>query len=205
MNKDSRGLLPVVFLIYTLLGVVYFYNMLNEGIPAGDSWVENYPLRLYYSSNFGLVSWLPYIFLGLPFLGMFHVGMFYSLNIMYFLLPPFYAFQLNIVLHYILSAFFTFLYARLINIPNFPSFMAGLIFASSGFLMAHKGHTSMINAAVWLPLLLFLYEKIRATLNPKYSAWAALVIAIQVFAGHYQICVYTYFVFRMVGEYIEQI
>jgi len=52
----------------------------------------------------------------------------------------------------------------------------------------------MMNAAVWLPLLLFLYEKIRATLNPKYSAWAALVIAIQVFAGHYQICVYTYLV-----------
>jgi len=195
MNRDSRGLLPVVFLIYTLLGVVYFYKMLGGAILLpGDSFTENYPLRLYYSTIHSAVLWLPFIFLGMSFLGMLQPGLFYPLNFLYFFLPAPFVFNLNIILHCSLAAFFVFLYARLIGVRSFPAFISGIIFAFSGFLMAHKGHTSMMNAAVWLPLLLFLYEKIRATLNPKYSAWAALVIAIQVFAGHYQICVYTYLV-----------
>lgn len=181
--------------LYTSLGVGYFSKMSSGSILLpGDAWSYNYPLLLYYASIHDLVSWLPFIFLGMPFLGMLQTGLFYPLNFLYFFLPAPFVFNLNIILHCSLAAFFVFLYARLIGVRSFPAFISGIIFAFSGFLMAHKGHTSMMNAAVWLPLLLFLYEKIRATLNPKYSAWAALVIAIQVFAGHYQICVYTYLV-----------
>ena len=192
-NECSKRLAVTILVLYVLLGAVYFYEMwTGKVLIPGDAFAYYYLLLLYYASNPSIVSWLPYIFLGM--VGMLSAGLLYPVYVMYFFLPASVAFNLNIVLHCVLAAYFTFLYVRLLNIALFPSFMSGLVFAFSGFLMAHKGHTVIVNAAVWLPLLLFLYEKMRTTLSSKYSAWAALVIAIQVFAGHYQICLYTYLV-----------
>lgn len=192
MNREL-----VKALVYFLVSSIYFTRpiTLAQLIAPGDSIVQNFPLRHYYSlSGLGHLLWLPYEFLGLPFLALLHVGLLYPFNVAYFLLTAPFVFNFNIILHYALAAFFTFLYARLLGARAFPAFLAGLVFGFSGFLMAHKGHTSMVNAAVWLPLLLYLYEKIRQELSYKYVALASLVVAIQVFAGHYQICVYTYMV-----------
>jgi len=192
-NECSKRLAVTILVLYVLLGAVYFYEMwTGKVLIPGDAFAYYYPLLLYYASNPSIVSWLPYIFLGM--VGMLSAGLLYPVHVMYFFLPASVAFNLNIILHCVLAAYFTFLYVRLLNIALFPSFMSGLVFAFSGFLMAHKGHTVIVNAAVWLPLLLFLYEKMRTTLSSKYSAWTAIVIAIQVFAAHYQICVYTYLV-----------
>jgi len=189
----------VFFLIYTIVSIIYFMPLFLNGYSfvVGDSWAQNYPLMLYYSKHFlsnGFHLWLPYQFLGLPFLGMLQTGLLYPYNLLYIFLPTLFVFNLSVLLHYTLAAFFTFLFIRLLGVNKLPAFVAGLIFGYSGFLMAHKGHIPIINAAVWLPLLLFLYEKIRCSFSLKYSAWAAVVIGIQVFAGHYQISVYTYLI-----------
>lgn len=178
-----------------MFAALYFAEPVLKGelIAPGDSFAQNYPLRLFYSlGHYSELLWLPYQFLGLPFLSTLQTGLLYPLNFLYFLLPAPFVFNFNIILHYALAAFFTFLYARLLGVRVFPAFMAGLVFGFSGFLMAHKGHISMVNAAVWLPLLLYLYEKIRQELRLKHAALASLVVAVQIFAGHYQICVYTY-------------
>lgn len=196
-GKYRRVIEYALFLVYFLIAVLYFAGPIARGelIAPGDSFDQNYPLRLFYSfSHYPDLLWLPYQFLGLPFLGTLQTGLFYPLNFLYFLLPAPFVFNFNIILHYAFAAFFTFLYVRLLGVRVFPAFIAGLVFGFSGFLMAHKGHVSMVNAAVWLPLLLYLYEKIRQELRLKHAALASLVVAIQVFAGHYQICVYSYIV-----------
>ncbi|MEM0174216.1 MAG: hypothetical protein QXI16_06905, partial [Sulfolobaceae archaeon] len=161
------------------------------GVRSGDSFTQNYFLRLYYAKE-GLKLWLPYEFLGLPFLGLLHAGLLYPFNLGYFFIPPIWMFTLNEILHPALASFFTFIYARYNGISTLPSFMAGIIFGFSGFIAAHRGHTSMINAATWFPLLLYFYEKIRRELQLKHSAVASIIVALQVFAGHYQVSVYTY-------------
>jgi hypothetical protein len=184
------------FFLYLIIFTIYFAPQLKgELLLPGDSFIQYYPLRLYLSKiSFKDFFWLPSEFLGLPFLGSLQTGLLYPLNFLYFFLPVSFVFGFNIVLHHTLAALFTCLYLRQLVLDRFPAFLGGLVFGASGFLMAHKGHISMVNAAVWLPLVMLLYEKIRRSFEWKHTAWAGVVLAIQVFAGHFQICVYTYFV-----------
>lgn len=182
------------------IGVSFVYYMISHRglIPAiggGDSFVQNFPLRLFYAAEGikSVFSWIPYEFLGIPFLGILHAGLLYPFNFLFFVIPPIWAFTVNDIIHPAFAAFFTFSYTRFIGIRTFPAFLSGIVFGFSGFIMAHKGHTSTVNAAVWLPLLFLIYEKIRREVHIKYALWASMIIAIQIFAGHYQICVYTYF------------
>lgn len=192
-TRGTRDIFAV-FLFYFVIFTVYFMQQLKGALLLpGDSFTQNYPLRLYLSTvNLKDFLWLPYEFLGLPFLGTLQTGLLYPLNFIYLFLPASFVFGFNIVFHQTLASWSSFLYLRQLELDRFPAFMGGLIFGAFGFLMAHKGHTSMINAAVWLPLMLFLYERTRRSLAWKYSAWAAVVVAVQAVAGHYQICVYSY-------------
>lgn len=185
-----------IFLCYVFIGILYFVKVLvsHQIIAPGDSLVQDYPLRMIYR-NFlkdGIHLWTQYEFLGTSFLGILQSGILYPLNIIYILIPLEYSFNISKILHFCLAAFFTYLYIKQINVKKLPAFIGGIIFGFSGFIMAHKGHTSMMNAAAWLPLLLYFYEKIRLEKTIKYVIYAAFVVAIQVFAGHFQICVYSY-------------
>lgn len=192
-----------VCLGYLVIFTVYFAPQLRgELLLPGDSFVQYYPLRLYLATaTLKDFLWLPHEFLGLPFLGTLQTGLLYPLNWPYLFLPTPFVFGFNIVFHYTLAALFTFFYLRQLELDRFPAFLGGLVFGAFGFLMAHKGHISMVNAAVWLPLLMLLYEKMRCSLKWNYTAWSGIVVAIQVFAGHYQICIYTYLVMGLFTAY----
>src|SRR5579871_1472662 len=89
----------VVFVVYLVIFFLSFSPALifSRLIDPGDSRLNNYPLHLYYATCFikhGLHWWLPYEFLGLPYLGTMQTGIFYPLNMIYFLIPPPYAFTL---------------------------------------------------------------------------------------------------------------
>lgn len=201
-TQGTKNIL-LVCLIYLVIFTVYFAPQLRgELLLPGDSFVQYYPLRLYLATAaLKDFLWLPHEFLGLPFLGTLQTGLLYPLNLLYLFLPTPFVFGFNIVFHYVLAALFTFFYLRKLELDCLPAFLGGIVFGAFGFLMAHKGHVSMVNAAVWLPLLMLLYEKIRCSLKWNYTAWAGVVVAIQVFAGHYQICIYTYLVMGLFTVY----
>ena len=164
--------------------------------PNGDAQIQYYPLKLYYSlilaNEFSL--WLPFEFLGTSFLGSLQTGFLYPLNIVYLFLSVPIAYNLSLLLHFALGGFFAFIYIRELGVRSVCAFMAGIVFGFSGFLMAHLGHVSIQNAAIWLPFLLYCYERIRVTLSWKYCVWGGLAAGFQTFAGHFQICVYSYLV-----------
>ncbi|MEM3390284.1 MAG: hypothetical protein QW491_12895 [Thermoproteota archaeon] len=196
----------MVFLSYVVVSIVYFGKDIYEGklLLFADAFFYDYPIRLYYADNLinhkGLHLWLPYEYLGMPILGILQSGILYPLNWLYFFFPAAYVFNLNFIIHYVLAAFFTYMYARLIGIGLFPAFVSGLVFGFSGYLLGYvKSFTSLRNAATWLPLLMYLYEWLRRTGNVRYAAAASIVVALQVFAGHYQICIYTY---MMLGLFV---
>lgn len=192
----QRYLYLAIFITYFILGIFYFFHAFKNNllIAPGDSWIYYYPLRLYLSSfaKYGFSLWLPYEFAGTSFLGVFQSSMLYPPNLIFLLVPARYSFNISLIAHYALGAFFTFLYVRLLGVKKLPAFLAGLVFGFSGFLMAHKGHVSIQNAAIWLPLLLYLYEKIRTKLKWQFAVLAGLIVAIQIFAGHLQVPLYTY-------------
>lgn len=182
--------------LYSIMSLLY--NLIsNKGslfaLKAGDAFIQDFPLRLYLSSQGvnAIFSWLPNQFLGLPFLGLMHVGLLYPFNFLYFFLDPYIAFILNDLLHPVLTAFFTYLCARLYGASFIPAFIAGATFAFSGFVMAHRGHTSMAQAVTWFPLLIYFYERLRREMRVRYSVLAGLTLSLQILAGHLQVVVFT--------------
>jgi len=188
-----------IFLFCLFLSALFFYRAFTQHllIAPQDGWLEHYPWRLYYAHHFlrqGIHLWVPYLFLGLPFLGTLQTGILYPLNWIYFFISTPYAYNLSLIAHYALAAYFTYLYLRLLGTGKIPAVLAGITFAFPGFLMAHKQHPSMVDAAVWLPLLLYFYERIRRNLRIEDALGASLIVAVQLFAGHFQISFYSYLV-----------
>ena len=166
-------------------------------IPSSKLMIDLYSVGKNNAFHHVFHWWLPYEFLGLPFLGTLQTGILYPLNWFYFFLPAkdiAYGFNWSLIVHYALAGFFTYLYVRLLGLRDIPAFLAGIVFGLSGFMMAHKETINMQNAGVWLPLLLYFYEKIRRDLKFRDAFWAGIAAGVQQLAGHTQICVYTTFV-----------
>ena len=184
--------------VFVVLTCVYFSEVfLRRAVLAiGDGFDEFYPLMIMVSNqyeDFIFPFWNPYMFSGFPLLGSMQAGALYPSNIVLPLLfGPDIAFNLNLMIHYALAGFFTFLYARQIGLGIFPSLVAGTVFSLLGYLPTHLIHPSIITSGAWIPFLLYFYERLKQSLNIKDSIYASFVIALQIFAGHPQICFYTY-------------
>ncbi len=70
------------------------------------------------------------------------------------------ALRYGAVLCVFLAAFFTYLFGRLsLQLSSPASWVAGAVFAFGGYLGAHAGNLSQLQAAVWLPVLLLCLER----------------------------------------------
>lgn len=176
-------------LIFIALTLIYFRDAVfkNLLLAAGDGLLEFYPLRVVFMDMIkeGLLPlWNPYMFIGFPLMASIQPGAFYPPN--YLLLPfsPESAFNLGIFIHIFLSGYFTFLYIRLISGRDLPAVMAGIGFAFLGFIATHLHQPPIQATAIWLPLILYFIEKLRITSEARYSIYAGIAIAFQVYAGH---------------------
>ncbi|MDP2168480.1 MAG: YfhO family protein [Thermodesulfovibrionales bacterium] len=188
------------FILFLFLSCLYFHRIFTEGVVVlhGDAYLQNYPLRHFFSETikgFQFPLWIPHVFAGMPYIGMMQTGALYPPNILlYTLLPSHHAFNASLLLHLASAGFFTFLYLRAIGLGGLPSFAGGVAFSFLGFPMGHLHHTAILNAAVWLPLIMYTTEMLKRTAELRYSLLLSLVVAIQLFAGNFQICLYTYIV-----------
>jgi hypothetical protein len=195
------GRAALVFLLFLLLSGLFHYRAFTEAIliaPDNDAIRYNYPIRHLYAyalKTLQLPLWNPYVFAGHPLLAVMQNGALYPLNVLFYgVLPAPYAYNLNYILHLALAGFFTYLYLRLIGIGGLPAFAAGMVFGFSGFLVANKDHTAMVNSAVYLPLLMYFLERLRRGAGAGPALMLALAVAVQLFAGNMQVCVYSYMV-----------
>jgi len=156
--------------------------------------------RLYYPGRIFLMEmlkkgqlgfWNPYIFMGFPLLAEPEVGPLYPLNLLFTLpIPHYYALTLFIVLHYSLAGVFTYLLARSLDISRAGSFISGLVFAFSGFLMAQLTNINILTGSIWLPLILCLFSQAIRRRSYAFAAGAGIVLSLQILSSHPQIILY---------------
>jgi len=185
------------FFLFLALASIYFGGVFEGVVPlAGDAGLQNYPLRAFYSAEIKALRfpiWNPYEFAGLPYAGAMQTGAFYPLNILlYGTLHPAYAFNASLILHFAMSGFFTFLYLRLMGLGRAPSVFGGTAFAFSGFLAGYHPHTAIVNAGVWLPLAVYFLELLKRAPSLRRMALLSLPVGVQILAGNFQMCMYTY-------------
>lgn len=194
-----RDVAAVVGLV--VLAVLLFWPVVFEGQFAprggGDLVSFLYP-RYVFAANAVrhrvLPLWDPYLFGGQPYLADVQSGILYPINLLAF--AAFRTFDYRkledlAILHYALAGVFAYVWARQLRIGRFGAFVAGIVWETSGFLVAHFGHYNLIAAAVWVPLVLGLLQPALEGGALGWVAASAMALAVAVFAGHTQISLYT--------------
>jgi hypothetical protein len=177
------------FLGLGLLTLVFFWKILltNLILTGVDVFTYFYPYRDYAAvamRQAHLPLWNPYLFLGVPFLANSQAAVFYPLHWPLAWLPVAKQIAFSMALHVFLGGLFAYLYARRsLEVSRFSAFIGGLVFALGGFIGAQVEHVNQLNTAVWLPLLLLLWDGRK---NRRNLALAGLTVGLMLLAGHTQ-------------------
>jgi len=190
-KDDLIALLTLIALALAFFWKLAFTNLILAGV---DVFGYFYPYRAYAAQVIQeghLPLWNPYLFMGVPFLANSQAGVLYPLNLVLNCLSTARQVSWSIILHVALAGVFAYLYARFsLRLSPWAALLAGVVFALGGFLSAQVEHVNQLNASVWLPLLLLLYDQAVGRESRKVGRSAVLlggvVVGVQFLAGHTQ-------------------
>jgi hypothetical protein len=167
----------------------------TNDILRSDLWHFHIPWKAFMSRELAqghLPFWCPGAGSGFPLLGEGQAGVLYPLHIVLFgLLPLPVALNWTVILHLALAGFFSFAWMRERGASLAAAFLAGVVFALSGSLVTHIKHMNMLEAACWMPFLLWMIDRSLRTGGGKTSlVGLAVGSAMVVLAGHPQMAYY---------------
>ena len=137
-----------------------------------------------------LELWTNYLWSGFPAAADPQYESWYPLARLFRLLP--YGFNAFMTLAYVLASCFTYGYVFSLTGRRFSALVSGTIFGMSGFLMSHLAHSAMLQAMIWLPLVIWSLEKLRRRFSVPWFVVAVVAAAANILGGHLQIFVYTW-------------
>lgn len=127
--------------------------------------------------------WNPYAGCGAPLLANAQSGVFNPINFIYFLTRSPYAWVAMAMLKLFIAGIGAFLLASELGLARLGRWFAGLCFPFSGFAIVWLQYP-MGSVAVWLPMVLWLVERLLHRPGAARAAWLALVLAIMHLGGH---------------------
>ncbi|KKW11462.1 MAG: hypothetical protein UY49_C0001G0011 [Microgenomates group bacterium GW2011_GWC1_49_7] len=138
-----------------------------------------------------LPVWNPYNFSGTPLGANIQAAAFYPVNILFFFLPFITAWTTLIILQPLLAGIFMYLYLRNQKMHPGAAMFGSLAWAFGGFSIAWLTWGTIMQTALWLPLMLLSIDRRSYILLVLSSVFA-------LFAGHAQVAVY---IFAFAGIY----
>jgi hypothetical protein len=182
-HRDSASFLALlIFVLWfcqdlALNGEVPFYRDLTNYF---------YPLRysLFESYRAGeLPLWGRHFAQGFPNLAALQIGAFYPPHATLLVLPLFLSIRLLFILHFLIAAFGIYTLLRSWSYPRDLSLVGALIFTLGGVIVSLTNLLNHFQSAVWLPWLIFAWERLLSA--PRWSKFVAftLTAALQLLAG----------------------
>ena len=179
------GLPFVLFAAETLaLRVFYFHDIQYYFIPY-------HQLVAQYLREGIAPLWNPYAFSGIPLLGDGQTAIFYPPSWLFLVLPAPMAMNWAILSQFSIAGIGMFLFTREIGCGRLAALLAALAFMFNGFLTSRMVHLSIMAGAALIPLVFWGADRLRKQRTPGRLAVGALIVAMQAFAGHPQVPVYT--------------
>lgn len=202
-----KGFLPIPS--DTIVGLYYpfrdaYFKTNPSGLPYKNFLITD-PVRQQYpwknlvitaEKNLTLPLWNSYNFAGTPLLANFQSGALYPLNLLFFIFPFSLSWSILIFLEPLLAGLFLYFYLDSINLNKSASFLGAISFSFSGFFISWLEWGTILNTALWLPLVLLSFDKILK--QPRVRAlpiWYLIFVASLVFsffAGHLQTFFYLF-------------
>lgn len=159
-----------------------------------DAWHLSIANKYYYAQELKknrIPIWNPNIGMGFPTLAEGQTGIFFLPNLILFRFLLFvYAYNLNIVLTFLLAAFGTYLFCRSLTLNKTTSSFAGIIFALGGFFVVHVQHLHLIQTAAILPWLFWTSNEFFKHRKIIYLLALSFFLSQQIFAGFPQLVFY---------------
>ncbi|MEA3459998.1 MAG: hypothetical protein U9R11_04940, partial [Chloroflexota bacterium] len=173
-------------------------------MPAvgGDLVSFIYPTYRFASSCLkrGMVPlWNPYLYGGAPFAADSQAGLFYPINLLFFLLTPNFTYrtvELMAVFHFFLAGTFMYIFLRnlqpseSLRIRRSAAVAGAIAFMFSDIFTTHFGNLNMIAVAAWLPLIFLFYHRAIVEGRPRLTVLAGVFLGIATLAGHAQITLF---------------
>lgn len=184
--RDALLVLALLFAITSLMlwRLVWWQWVLFEG----DTWMLYYPAKAYMAQMIHqgkLPLWTPNIFFGFPLFAEAQVAALYPLHFVYMILPAATAFNLSIILRFLLAGLFTFLYVRRITQNRWAAAVSAVTFAFGGYMIAQLRHENVEHALIWLPLILLALDHWISGRNRRYLALAGMGLGVSFLAGYF--------------------
>jgi hypothetical protein len=187
--------------------MAFFYRPLfnNETFFFRDLYNHFYPQKKLFAElvlSGQIPLWDPYRHGGQPFLANMNNSALYPTNLLYLILAPITAFNVDIVLHVLLAALSAYLLCRILGFNQIASLTSGFIFAFSGPALSIPN--VWLYAPVHLPLMLAFWHLYCIEQKKLWIFLFAFIGAIQVFAGRPEmpaITAFTVFLWTLVFPY----
>jgi hypothetical protein len=154
---------------------------------VGDSLTLFYPWRVfqeYALHRRQLPLWNPRILGGNPFLAGAQSALFYPIHLLLLIQHPATLWTVKLLLNLMLAGVFTALFVRSIGGSPLGAVVSGLIFSCCGFMAVWQTFTSLADAAIWLPFIMWSVHRLCLHPSARTMAVSAAAFAMPVLAGH---------------------
>lgn len=181
----------------TIVGLYHpFSDQLASSFPNGvpyknylvtDPVRQQYPWRYLafsFLSRGNLPLWNPYNATGAPLLGNIQNGVLYPLNMLFLFLPFQISWSVLILLEPIFTGLFLYFYLRRLRVGRPASFLGGYVFAFCGFSVMWLEWGTVLQVALWLPLILLAKEHLFEKITWRWSL-VLLFADVSAFLGGY--------------------
>ncbi len=154
-------------------------------VNGTDSPVQEEPVLEFIKQNLrrGIVPlWNPHQACGYPLIAAIEIGMFFPLNLIMYLLPEFFAWDILILARFLLGSILTYRLMRTLRFQKIPALVSAVAFMLSGPMVLLQYWTA--NVDILLPLVLIGMERLIRNLTRFNIAFLAVAVALTIFAGH---------------------
>ena len=127
--------------------------------------------------------WNPFYLTGHQYFAGFQPALLFPLNWIFFLGDPKAAWGLTAIIRLWLAALFTYAYLREVKVGVWGALIGAITFSLSGYFVVRL-HYTIANAQIWLPLLLWLTERMIKQPRLLWVPLCAAVFGVQFLAGH---------------------
>jgi len=183
MKKITEPIL--IFGLLALLILIFWSPALLPGkaLFLRDLCLEIIPYRSFWVRSSGFALWDPFDFFGMPYAANPQSGVFYPLNLVFFLNPIWRGLIGYIILHYLIAAASAYLLFRELEFSRETSFFASIAFCLSGIFSSLSNLIVLFSVASWLCLSGWLLVRSLKSRWLTNILFLALVFALQFLAG----------------------
>jgi hypothetical protein len=192
-NFGRWSAIPALFAVFA---IIFYWKVLftNRFMFPWDAADFFYPYLNFVHEelrHFHLPLWNPFVMSGYPIIGDMEAQIFYPINWLLIALHPFSSLpyrlvEIQLIFHFFLAGVFMYFLARDVTGKVVPSLIAGLLFMSSGSMVAHTEHMAIVDSMAWYPLIFLVARRALFNGKPSWTIVSGLLFGLQLLVGHWQ-------------------